>query len=39
VPDEIITPEIAATLHAEAIEERQLPTWIVSGTSPITPVR
>jgi hypothetical protein len=27
--DQVITPEMAATLHAEALERRELPAWIV----------
>jgi hypothetical protein len=37
VSDEIITPEMAATLHAEAIERRQLPAWIVFRDEPDFP--
>jgi hypothetical protein len=37
VPDEIITPEMAATLHAEAMERRQLPAWIVFRDEPDYP--
>ena len=37
MPDEIITPEMAATLHAEAMERRQLPAWIVFRDEPDYP--
>jgi hypothetical protein len=37
VPDEIITPEMAATRHAEAIKRRQLPSWIVFQDEPDYP--
>jgi hypothetical protein len=32
--DEIITPEMAATLHAEAIERHALSAWIVFRDGP-----
>jgi hypothetical protein len=37
VPDEIITLEIAVTLHAEAIERRELPAWVVFWDEPDYP--
>lgn len=35
--DEIITPEMAAKLHAEATERRDLPAWIVFRDEPDYP--
>ena len=35
--DEIVTPEMAATLHAEAFERRELPAWIVFRDEPDYP--
>ncbi len=35
--DHIVTPEMAATLHAEAIERRELPAWIVFRDEPDYP--
>lgn len=32
--DHAITPEMAATLYAEAIERRELPAWIVFRDEP-----
>lgn len=37
VPDEIISPEIAAMLHAGALERRELPAWIVFRDEPDYP--
>jgi len=37
VSDDILTPETAATLHADAIERRQLPAWIVFQDEPDYP--
>jgi len=37
VSDETITPETAATLHAEAIARRELPAWIVFRDEPDYP--
>jgi hypothetical protein len=37
VPDEIITPEMAITLHAEALARRELPAWIVFRDEPDYP--
>lgn len=37
MPDEIITPEIAAALHAEAVQRRELPAWIVFRDEPDYP--
>jgi hypothetical protein len=35
--DHVITPEMAATLYAEAIERRELPAWIVFQDEPDYP--
>ena len=37
MPDEIITPEMAATLHSEALLRRELPAWIVFRDEPDYP--
>jgi hypothetical protein len=37
VPDEIITPEMAVTLHSEAIGRREMPAWIVFRDEPDYP--
>lgn len=34
---EIITPAMAATLHAEAVKRRELPAWIVFRDEPDYP--
>jgi hypothetical protein len=35
--DQVITPEMAVTLHAEGIQRRELPAWIVFQAEPDYP--
>jgi hypothetical protein len=35
--DHVITPEMATTLHAEAVQRRELPAWIVFRDEPNYP--
>jgi len=35
--DQVITPEMAAKLHAEAINRRELPGWVVYRDEPDYP--